>query len=633
MPPKKRARAASPDPTTDSPPAKRQTRWKKAKVPDAGANADGDAAVLVDTNNTSPKKKKQQPRAKKAKATDVVDDDDGVQVLKDQPDFSLASPATEPPRPTGGIFNTEVPNEVNVGDAQIATNKRLRIPVDEHCPLASFHVYIDPHDGIIYDASLNQTNASNNNNKFYRVQLLANSNGGFRTWTRWGRVGDHGQSKVLGDGDLDTAMKSFEARFKDKSGLKWADRGQPPTRGKYVFLERSYEPEDDESQVKAGSSRGRRSSPAKCTLDPSVKSLMELIFNEDYFSAVMKDLNYDVEKLPLGRLGKATISRGFQALKDLAALLDDPTAATSANDPSTAEDIEGLSNLYYSMIPHAFGRNRPPVIRSEQMLKQEIQLLESLSELKDSDDIIKAQDEDGGLEQVHPLDFRFNSLGTAMTPLQTDSIEFAEVRQYLLNTRGRTHAFDYKVLDIFRIERQGEYDRFDKRQYPGVGSDRKLLWHGSRTTNYGGILSQGLRIAPPEAPVSGYMFDKGIYLADMSSKSANYCYSELSGDTGILMLCEAELGDPMQILQGADYDAAAKAKAQGMYSTWGQGMTGPKEWKDAGCVHPSLEGVMMPDTTEPPGSTNVENAYLEYNEYIAYDVAQVRLRYLLRVRM
>jgi hypothetical protein len=26
-----------------------------------------------------------------------------------------------------------------------------------------------------------------------------------------------------------------------------------------------------------------------------------------------------------------------------------------------------------------------------------------------------------------------------------------------------------------------------------------------------GILSQGLRIAPPDAPSSGYMFDKGAY--------------------------------------------------------------------------------------------------------------------------
>jgi len=36
--------------------------------------------------------------------------------------------------------------------------------------------------------------------------------------------------------------------------------------------------------------------------------------------------------------------------------------------------------------------------------------------------------------------------------------------------------------------------------------------------------TQGLRIAPKEAPVTGYMFGKGVYFADMSSKSANYCF-------------------------------------------------------------------------------------------------------------
>jgi len=38
--------------------------------------------------------------------------------------------------------------------------------------------------------------------------------------------------------------------------------------------------------------------------------------------------------------------------------------------------------------------------------------------------------------------------------------------------------------------------------------NQKLLWHGSRITNWVGILSQGLKIAPPEAPKTGYMFGK-----------------------------------------------------------------------------------------------------------------------------
>jgi len=135
--------------------------------------------------------------------------------------------------------------------------------------------------------------------------------------------------------------------------------------------------------------------------------------------------------------------------------------------------------------------------------------------------------------------------------------------------------------------------------------------------------------------VNGYMFDKGIYLADMSSKSANYCCAHDSGGNALLLLCEAELGKPMLVLKDAMYNASEEAKNKGAVATWGQGTTGPKAWKDAGCVHPSLAGVSMPDTTQAPGDTGITNAggwgSLLYNEYICYNIAQVRLRYLLRV--
>lgn len=51
----------------------------------------------------------------------------------------------------------------------------------------------------------------------------------------------------------------------------------------------------------------------------------------------------------------------------------------------------------------------------------------------------------------------------------------------------------------------------------------------------------GLRIAPPEAPATGYMFGKGVYFADMFSKSANYCYASRAATTGVLLLCEVVL--------------------------------------------------------------------------------------------
>ena len=38
------------------------------------------------------------------------------------------------------------------------------------------------------------------------------------------------------------------------------------------------------------------------------------------------------------------------------------------------------------------------------------------------------------------------------------------------------------------------------------------------------------------------MFGKGIYFADMVSKSANYCYANPSNPYGLLLLCEVALG-------------------------------------------------------------------------------------------
>lgn len=143
------------------------------------------------------------------------------------------------------------------------------------------------------------------------------------------------------------------------------------------------------------------------------------------------------------------------------------------------------------------------------------------------------------------------------------------------------------------------------------------------------------------------MFGKGVYLADMSTKSANYCHSELSDDTALLLLCEVELGKPMHELEHANYNAETDAKNNGRISVLGKGSTGPPIWKDAGCVHPDLKGVLMvssrcwvllfltdaddqPDMRRLPTTTGVI-ADLAYNEYIVYDVAQIRLRYLLRV--
>jgi poly [ADP-ribose] polymerase len=125
---------------------------------------------------------------------------------------------------------------------------------------------------------------------------------------------------------------------------------------------------------------------------------------------------------------------------------------------SRDEQIEEYSSLYYSQIPHNFGRNRPTAISSEQMLKREIELLDSLSDMKIAEDIIKeAKSKSGYDSDLHPLDRQYAGLKMSeMTPLSRKGKEYQELEAYLQGTRGSTHAIKYEVEDIFRIERAGE---------------------------------------------------------------------------------------------------------------------------------------------------------------------------------
>lgn len=497
-----------------------------------------------------------------------------------------------------------------------------------------------------YDVTLNQSNAGSNANKFYRIQLLQDKLGQYWTWTRWGRVGEGGQTAMLGNGSFAKASSEFESKFKSKTGNTWANRDGPIRSGKYAFIERSYDDSDDEELEQLPGAEKRKATNGisgikeeedeeeaklvESKLAEPVQSLIKLIFNKEYFDNTLASFDYDAEKLPLGKLSKSTLLKGYEILKDLAALVGGGSAGS--------QEVADLSNTYLSVIPHVVRRSsRPPVLSSMDLIKKEVELIEALTDMQLANDVMKHAKKKQSKEEVNLLDQQFQGLNlNEMTPLDSHGTEFEELASYLKKSAGQTHGVRYQVRDIFRIERQGENERFTKSKYAKIdNSDKRLLWHGSRCTNFGGILSQGLRIAPPEAPVSGYMFGKGIYLADISTKSAGYCAAHSSGGTGLLLLCEAELGNPALKLTGAAYDAGEQAANQGKISTHGLGSTVPQAWKDAGCVHDELKGVQMPDViSKPPGqSTEVLNFGLLYNEYIVYDVAQVRLRYLFRVQM
>jgi poly [ADP-ribose] polymerase len=456
-------------------------------------------------------------------------------------------------------------------------------------------------------------------------------------------VGEKGQNQFKCRGTtLAQAKSAFDKQMRAKSGKSWADRasahGIP---GKYAYLERNYEDDDEDDSIKPLDS-GLAVEPAKSQISEPLQKLMQLIFNTNFMQQSMASLSYDSKKLPLGKLSKTTIMQGFEVLKKIGEVITNPETATTKyreHGSSVQQVLNSLSSQYYTVIPHDFGRNTPHSINSPQLLKKETELVENLVDMKISSEIIK--DSASNAATVNPIDTQYHSLGlNEAVALDKSSAEFKALEAYVRKTHGKTHHMKLQVEEIFKVRRSVEEERWQSAGWDNLGEkdNRKLLWHGSRTTNFGGILSQGLRIAPPEAPVNGYMFDKGIYLADIVSKSANYCCANASDNTGLLLLCEAQLGDPMLELTNADYQAATKCKNAGHLATKGIGMNQPIAWEDAGKVlgNEELEKVEMPKVSGKEANIvkdfNPPGAYLQYNEYIVYDVSQVKIRYLFRCK-
>ncbi|KAI0933069.1 hypothetical protein AcW1_000001 [Taiwanofungus camphoratus] len=446
-------------------------------------------------------------------------------------------------------------------------------------------------------------------------------------------------------------------------------------KGKYQWIERVFEDEED-SEKNADADSSKKDEPERIpdsTLAPEIQTLCRLIFSAKLIDIHLSSMNYDANKLPLGKLAKSTILNGFAALKKLSEVLAQPDGDAAKQMGGFRSAVEELTGRYYSIIPHVFGRNRPTIIDDMATLKRELELVDALGDMEIASKLIASSVPKGADgKPINPLDANFLSLRlSAMNPVSASTKEFAALQAYARDTHGATHQhYQVQVQYAFRVDRQEEMDAWVKSGHNALADgERLLLWHGSRTTNFAGILKQGLRIAPPEAPVTGYMFGKGVYFADMMSKvcmrpltlirgeliyrlsslptivmpsesSFNTIAREvdsivlcsLSDNTGVLLLCEVA-AKPFFEQHQANYNGDADCKEAGKLCTKGLGRTQPVEWQDAGVAleNEALKGCHMP---KGPGQDVGDAAVsLQYNEYIVYNPSQIRLRYLLMVKM
>ncbi|KAK7163385.1 hypothetical protein R3I93_007439 [Phoxinus phoxinus] len=482
-----------------------------------------------------------------------------------------------------------------------------KAPVDPECKtkIGTAHIYNEGAD--VYDVMLNQTNLQFNNNKYYLIQLLQDDNAkAYSVWMRWGRVGKVGQNSLVNcGGNLAQAKDTFKKKFFDKTKNEWEHRAHfEKVAGKYDMLFVDYSIEDKEKETAVVSSPLQK----PCQLNSKVQSLLELICDLKAMEEYVLEMKFDTKKAPLGKLTTEQIRAGYASLK----IIEECLKRKKSN-----KELLDACNQFYTRIPHDFGLKTPPIIRTEDELKEKIALLEALSDIQIAVKMVQSSVQ----TDEHPLDRHYRSLQCRLEPLDSHCNEYKVIEKYLQSTHAPTHSdYTMTILDVFAVEKEGEKDNFNSEL-----ENRMLLWHGSRLTNWVGILSQGLRVAPPEAPVTGYMFGKGIYFADMSSKSANYCFANQKNNQGLLLLSEVALGDSKELL---DADYTADQLPSGKHSTKGLGQTAPDPNN-----YVALDGVSVPMGPSVKTGVGQKGGYsLLYNEYIVYNPAQVQMRYLLRVQ-
>ncbi|GFO25409.1 poly [ADP-ribose] polymerase, partial [Plakobranchus ocellatus] len=547
----------------------------------------------------------EEDRSKKLKRTSSRTKNGNQSSLKDEADEEKEQPKNAKSGKSGNKNNTK-------SSVKTLVMKKGTAPVDDLCPLnGKASVY--EAGKIIWDCMLNQTNIANNNNKYYLIQLLQHDTAkSFHVWQRWGRVGYNGQTNLVNCGsDLDSAKSTFAKKFRDKTGNDWALKDNfEKVSGKYDLLIMDYNAESQEDQVDAAPASADPSQDVAVPdskLDKRLQDLVQLICDVKSMEDAVVEMKYDAKKAPLGKLTKTQIKAGYEALKDIETLI-------KKND--MGRNLADACSAFYTRIPHEFGMQAPPLIRTPQMVKEKISLLEALEDIEIAIKMLK-----GGDMSENPVDRHYHQLRCSLEPLSRTSEQFQLVNKYLLETHASTHnQYKMELLELFDCDREGEGAAF--LDY----GNRMLLWHGSRLTNWAGIIGQGLRIAPPEAPVTGYMFGKGVYFADMSSKSANYCFATKKKNIGLLLLCDVSLGNVNTKL-AADY-SADKLPA-GKNSVQGLGKVGP----DPATYVKTPDGLTVPlGKSKNTGVNNPAGFTLNYNEFIVYDTRQIRMKYLLKIK-
>lgn len=466
--------------------------------------------------------------------------------------------------------------------------------VDEECRIPGAKVHKN------YSCTLSQANIDKNSNKFYVMQIITDGHN-YWVYHRYGRIGDRGVSGSKHCQGMDwTAIKTFCSTFYKKTGNKWGTPFKVKP-NKYIMMDIEEPVVISEEIIPTDAKK----------IPDRTRDFIKTISSQQLLTKTLQKLNVDTKRLPLGKIKKEQLSKAEETLLTIGKYLDqDFTTNISAfghPDPEgfRTQRLKELSSIFWTLLPYACGRNRPPTISNLEILGT---CSDQLTEVRSINVSTKIIEKGTTPENI------YESLSASIIPIDRDEEEFEMLSKYVTITQSPRHD-KLCLLDAFSIDKKVS----DPSHLFEETSNHVLLFHGSRSANFLGIFAEGLRIPINTQISNGSVLGVGIYFADCISKSFNYCQD----DTGFVLVCEVALGTPEMVINTISGPIPGECQ-----SRMAQGKLIPLEeeyekWANDDSV------------TIPCGTlTTIESAStFWHNEYVIYRKEQYRFRYLLKLKM
>ena len=539
--------------------------------------------------------------------------------------------------------------------AKMDIDKKNLVPWD---PVGKFNddceVLEDPDNGY-YDCHLTRVDIgreAKDDYLFYKLQIVHDK--GRDLWmlfTRWGRIGEEGAFQKT-PYSKEECIKEFESIFLSKTKNEWKDRKNFQKHfWKYQLININYSNVCHKDYlVPFDFSKSKES-----TLAPQVQEILREITQVAMYVKGIKNSGIDTDQMPFSNINRNDLLKARESLMRLREILEELEPLEGNlnrfNKGELSNKIISLrekcwyhSSRFYEMIPHEQFKNEiVPPINTMATLKEKADMIDNLINFEMASKILLGAHKNA--KDINPLDYWLKAMGVEIDKLDKTSSEFNILKDYCVRTWPENNQATKKIRNIFKIQRRGEGERFE--EFKDIGN-RFLLYHGSRISNFMGICSQGLRVAPPEAPKTGYMFGKGVYFADMLQKSYNYWndFNATQDWSKFMLLWEVAIGKSYKLTNAQYMDEPP----EGYDSTAGLGTSGPCYSK----IFTFPEGYSIPmgkyldyDYEE----ETKKKVYLRHNEFIIYksdskklaklnnnrfvsesNPGQIKMRYLIQLK-